>query len=193
MVEISGIEKNEILARVLKNKDIKKLRAMLAIKGYKIELTKAKAIEIIDRMGIAKTVVIPAKSDIGRLMLVYVTTEEFTKVGAVEILDYNKSIKIYYIENGRVKSYTTKSWNGDCWACIRDCTVECLAQKCTPAPGYIVPSECDICWYLVRGCAVAPAPENPSCVGMAICFGAMATGCFCWCTYHCNKDLGRCP
>lgn len=49
-------------------------------------------------MGIAKTV-IPAKSDTGRLMLVYVNTEEFTKVGAVEILDSSISIKIYYMEN----------------------------------------------------------------------------------------------
>lgn len=43
MVEINGIEKNEILAKVLKNEDIEKLRAMLAIKGCRIELTRAKS------------------------------------------------------------------------------------------------------------------------------------------------------
>ena len=193
VLEVKGLEKVFLIADILKNEDVKKLRNALNID--KMDLASAKAVKIIDNRGTAKTVVIPIKTKSGEIKLVYISAKGYVKVGAVEVVenDNAKKTKIYYLENGKIRSYTVQSKSDGCWVCIRDCTIDCIVSKCTPAPGYIVPSECDICWYLVEGCSVAPMPDNPACVGMAICFGAIATGCFCWCTYHCNKDLGQCP
>jgi len=177
----------------LENKNVEKLKTTLAAKGYKIDLVKAKAVEIIDHRGIVRAVVIPAKSDTGKLMLVYISGKNSVKVGAVEIVENGgfKQTKVYYVDyDGKVKSrtYTIQDFSG-CSKCVWTCTFECILQNCVvPEP----PSVCSLCQPFLTCCLPAPVPDNPCCAAAIICYGAMATGCHLWCIYDCGQR-GECP
>ncbi len=190
-IEVKGLEKSFILAKALENEDLKKVLKILAKKGYNLDLIKAKAGELIGSTEIRKGVVIPMESESGEAMLIYILANGRAKVGAVEILKAGelKKMVLYYIDaDGAVKTLTVKG-SSRCWNCIWQCTGQCIVDQCAPQ----TPGLCSFCYPLLQSCLLVPGPENPACEGALICYGSFAVGCFCWCTYHCNKDLGQCP
>lgn len=190
VVEVNGIEKNEILAKALKNKDVRKLVNVLAKKGYKLELLNTKVIRVISDRGSATVVSIPLTGKFAKASVVYAITPGGVLIRAVEMIEKGeiKQITLYYVDgSGKVKSYTVEG-SSECWNCIWKCTADCIIEQCAPN----TPGICSLCYPFLECCLPAPGPENPCCVGALICYGSIATGCFCWCTYHCNQ-IGECP
>jgi biopolymer transport protein ExbD len=190
VIEVTGIEKNEILAKALKNEDVKKLVNILKKKGYKLEMLNIRVIKVISNKGTATVVSFPLAGKLGKASMIYAITPEGTSVGAMEIVkkDKVKQVTLYYVDvDGRIKSYTVQG-SSECWNCIWTCTGQCIIDQCAP----YTPGICSFCYPLLTCCLDLPIPDNPCCVGALTCYGAIATGCFCWCTYHCNQ-IGECP
>lgn len=193
IVEVKGLEKNKLIAKALKNEDVKKLLNMLTKKGYKLKLSDAKVIKAMSDRGFATTILVPlttTNKKLAKASVIYAITPGGISVGAIEMLDKNKikQITLYYVDvNGEIGKYTIQGTT-ECWNCIWTCTADCIIEQCAP----YTPGICSFCYPLLECCLAVPGPENPCCEGALICYGAIATGCFCWCTYYCNQ-IGECP
>jgi hypothetical protein len=125
VVEINGIEKNEILAKALKNKDVKKLVSILARRGYyKENLMNIHIKRVYASFGSATIVTIPLKTYEKNKVaeIAIIMTKKGTKTYAIELLRNNKNItgKLYYIDSkGTVKYVTLDSQSF--WNCLYRC------------------------------------------------------------------------
>jgi hypothetical protein len=179
------------VAKALKNEDAQKLMKLLSSKGYVTDLKNTKVGKIFSENEVYRGVIIPMSSKNGKAELIYILANGVSRIGAVEVLNSGerKSLTLYYIdENDNIKTVTAEG-SQNCWDCIWQCTGECIVEQCLPQ----TPGLCSLCYPLLQACLLVPGPENPSCEGALICYGSFAVGCFCWCTYHCNKDLGQYP
>ncbi len=172
VVPITGVGKNEVLAKALSVKKLKSIMDMLVKKGYKLDLLNAKVGKIIVNNRVADVAVIPMKSKQGEARLIYVSVNGSVKVSAVEALEKvnPKQIIIYRIVNGKIDKYAVQI-TGD--SCTSTCGLICGMSSAT------------ICLIL---CAVVA--ENPACD--LVCSIAMGGICGAACDYWCTGNVNPC-
>ena len=118
VVDVIGIEKNEIIAKALKNKDVRKLANMLG----REDITNIRVKRVYTSFGSATIVAIPIKTKNGRIAEVaIILTKEGTKIYAVELLRNGNKItgKLYYIDSEGNVRY--KLLSDDFWSCLYNC------------------------------------------------------------------------
>ena len=125
VVEINGIEKNEILAKALKNEDVKKLVNVLIRNGYKQNLAKVQVIKIFTNNGVATLVTIPFEVTEKRgnntvAGILRIDSKIGSSTYAIEIYKVKNKIsgKLYFIDaNGDVQFRTL---SGGFWSCLQE-------------------------------------------------------------------------
>ena len=124
VVDVIGIEKNEILAKTLKNKDVRKLTCVLEKKGYKPKLAKTRVIKIYTKYGTATLVIVPfdtgSRANIAGI--IYLISSDRVKAYAIELKEMKNAIhkKIYYFDSkGNLQvTESTQGFLSCLWACI---------------------------------------------------------------------------
>ena len=175
VIPITGVKKNEVLAKALSVKKLKGMMGLLVKKGYKLDLLNAKVGKIIVNNRVADVAVIPMKSKQGEARLIYVSVNGSVKVSAIEALEKvnPKQIIIYRIVDGKIDKRIIKI-TGD--SCTSTCGLICGMSSAT------------ICLIL---CAVVA--ENPVCdLVCSIAMGGICgAACDLWCTGNVNPcDAG---
>ena len=166
VIEVKGMEKNEAIAKALKNEDVKKLMNEFVKHGHKPELVKATVNKIIGKYGEATYVYIPFKAKGCEAGLGYLITEEGSKALATELS--KEAIRMYYVNaEGVVQERVVQAGEvgilGTGWDC----------------------AECGAAITLVILCCVGTS--GTACWACVIASGILAAcdcvGCCCWLGY----------
>ena len=158
VIEINGIERNEILAKALKNKNSEMLMNLMRRKGYKPELLKSKVRKIIIKNAMVTIAVIPFSSryrDSMAGLVVYMLDRAVVGSLVVELhkdKDGNVSRTIYYINSdGKLVSIESTSDFLRClWACAGwehpiVCIITCGACSASIPWGILSCIGCGLC------------------------------------------------
>jgi len=171
-IELQGIEKNEAIAKALKDEEFIKLKSVLAESGHAPQLGSATVAKIISEYSSATYVYLPfkAKDDPGFGGLGYIITEDGCRALATDFYEVNGEtfVKIYYIDSNGEVVVEIRGVDWECWA-------SCMALECSPP----LPGPCVLCWELLTICVNAPNPIT--CGAAATCFGAFGL----YCTWQC--------
>ncbi|TFH46574.1 MAG: hypothetical protein E4G94_02125 [ANME-2 cluster archaeon] len=170
--ELLAKEKNQAVAKVLSNAEVKKLKAMLIEKGYKpkIHETRVNMISLKNESDFSKGLVVEMpfekdpNSDIGRIIVV--TNGDIIKVGAGTIKKVGNStnIEVFEYKNGEISTQKIVNDNGiisidgnvvtassdDCSTCLTVCE-------------YIYAGGCTLGGYFLCVAACAPI-GNIACI-----------------------------
>jgi len=155
VIELNGIEKDEILAKALKNEDVKKLIRVLVKKGYEQKIAKARVIKIYTRYGTALLVIIPFDTKNSNKMagVVLATSDGYTEAYAIELQKKRDTIhkEIYYFDpKGNLQVITSTEGFLSClWACIGwdipACALTCAACQPETVAGILACLACAAC------------------------------------------------
>ncbi|MDW7728357.1 MAG: hypothetical protein SCH70_14865, partial [Candidatus Methanoperedens sp.] len=181
-IELNGSEKNELIAEMLSNDEIKKLKNELIAHGHTPEVNNASVGVAINNVNsnTSTVVIIPFKPADGFTL----TGISYTKIGesshgvAVEqyIIDNKTYANIYYIDELGNIALEEVDIDWECWSgCMADQCACCIAGITCPL------TACDICCVVCATCLAAPIPTSPLCIGCYICAGAISA----YCAYEC--------
>jgi len=139
VVEINGIEKNEILAKALKNKDVKKIANMLTRKGYMLDLLKVRVYEILlsDGNKVMYTL-IPVKTYNSNIKsgIAVIKSEKGVKIfGWIAEIINDKTTKLilYKIEDNKLVTYSMLTKSKQIITLSDTCSHECSSDSdCGP-------------------------------------------------------------
>ncbi len=159
VVEINGIEKNEILAKALKDKDSRILENFMKNRGYRSELLKSKVRKIITKNAIVTVAVIPFSSN-SRNSIAGLVVYTFNRkvIGSLAVVlhknkDGNVSRTIYYInsDDKLVSVKSTSNFLKCLWACAGWESIACVIT--------------------CGGCSASIPWGILSCIGCGLCIG----------------------
>lgn len=138
VVEINGIERNEILAKVLKNKDVKKIVNILTTKGYVLDLLKVRVYEILLSNGNKiMYILIPVKTYNSNIKsgLAVIKSEKDVKIfgWVAEIINDKTKLILYKIENNKLVTYSMLTKSKQIITLSDTCLHECSSDSdCGP-------------------------------------------------------------
>jgi hypothetical protein len=170
VVEINSIEKNEILAKALKNKNVKRLIEVMAKNGYRQELAQAKVVRVVSEFGVATVVKIPFKGKNGlQSEVVTIMSPERIENYAWEtyISKNGIAVKVYYVDaNGNLVTVKSLSDFGGClYECVggRQGIAACIGS----CAGCIAAAKTGNIWAIIASCIPCAACLDTAacCVG----------------------------
>ncbi len=155
VIEVTGIEKNEILAKALKNEDVKRLAEVLVKNGHRQELAQAEVVRVVSKFGEATVVKIPFKGKNGlQSEVVTVISSEGVENYAWEayISKNGVAVKVYYV-NANGKLVTVKS-SSDFGGCLYECVGgrQGIASCIGSCAGCIAAAETGNIWAIIASC-----------------------------------------
>ncbi len=164
-----GLEKDQILAKVLRNKSTRKLLNVLKMKGYNQNIAKARVSKIYTKYGVATLIIIPFNTRNKNKVagIVITTLNGHTKTYAVELQNKNNQIygKVYYLDpNGNIHIESVSSFLKCLWACIGwdipACALTCAACQPETGVGIIACIACATCVGKGACCVVNAVNKN---------------------------------